>query len=73
MQKGKDMEHYNGMVVCIECGRYSSYTLGKVYEFVDGRVTDDRGEAFPKEPVKTLEEWNNRVISRAKFAQIMRS
>lgn len=66
------MGHYNGLVVCIEKGRYSPYTLGKVYEFVDGRVKDDRGEAFPKEPVKTLEEWNSRIISRAKFCQIMR-
>ena len=42
--KKKD-EYYNGKVVCIApCG---GFTVGKVYTFVNGRVTDDDGYGRP--------------------------
>lgn len=61
-------KYYNGKVVCIAKNLYAPYTLGKVYEFKDGRVADDRGEMLPiQKPIKALEEWNNDPIKRAKF------
>jgi hypothetical protein len=46
---------YNGKVVCIKAVPYSSFTVGKVYQFVDGSVTDDNGHKFPK--VNDFEQW----------------
>lgn len=43
----KESEYYNGKVVCIKSG-YSWWTVGKVYDVVDGYITADDGDVFPK-------------------------
>lgn len=36
-------EYYNGKVVCVESDRLY-FTVGKIYEFIDGTVVDDDGD-----------------------------
>ena len=40
-------EYYNGKVVCIK-SRYPWWTVGKVYNVVDGVITSDDGCKYPK-------------------------
>ncbi len=50
---------YNGKAVCL-CNDFNEglYTIGKIYEFKDGFMTDDRGEKRPTDAVHNLEEFN---------------
>ena len=63
-------KYYNGKVVCIKEG--IDITVGKVYEFVDGKLIDDRGEdrPCPNDPTirtKNLDEgW-----ARGKFTPLV--
>lgn len=55
--------YYSGKAVCISKGdRWMAYTVGKVYEFKDGRVTIDNGVTvyLTDSPVTSIEEWNKR-------------
>ena len=54
----KEERYYNGKVVCVERGQSCSYTVGKIYEFKNGRIVNDNGCETPETPIKTLEEWN---------------
>ena len=65
-------EYYNGKVVCVEKKRdYYAYTVGKIYEFKDGRVKIDNGFEIPDDTrVKSLDEWNDRCKEFAKFIEI---
>jgi hypothetical protein len=53
-------EYWNGKVVCVEsCD--GDFTVGKIYEFVNGKVTDNDGIARlmgDKKLFKSVEEWN---------------
>ena len=40
-------EYYNGKVVCIKTD-YPWWTVGKVYNVVDGVITADDGDKYPK-------------------------
>lgn len=40
---------YNGKVVCVKSIRESYLTVGKVYEFVNGKITFNNGEKNPME------------------------
>lgn len=40
-------KYYNGKVVCIKSG-HSWFTVGKVYEVVNGVITADDGDKYPK-------------------------
>lgn len=40
-------EYYNGKVVCIKSG-YPWWRVGKVYNVVDGVITADDGDKYPK-------------------------
>lgn len=77
----KELEHgeyvpkyYNGKVVCVDrhVVDHKSYTIGKIYEFVDGVLTDDTGYHFNTglmgEPFKSFDEWNK--WSNAKWLEI---
>ena len=59
--KETEPKYYNGKVVCVskKCNS-AAYTVGKVYEFIDGRVKIDNGCKIPVDgrEVATLEEWN---------------
>lgn len=55
--------YYSGKAVCISKGdHWMAYTVGKVYEFKDGRVTIDNGITvyLTDSPVTSIEEWNKR-------------
>ena len=64
-------KYYNGKVVCVEkSASYMAYTVGKVYEFKDGRVKIDNGNIIPdagQKPVSSVDEWNNNPDTYAKF------
>ena len=56
-----DPEYYNGKVVCVSSGD-ECFTVGKMYELVNGEVKDDEGDTRPMhtdEQFKSVEEWNS--------------
>ena len=64
-------EYYSGKVVCVEKKhKYCAYTVGKIYEFNDGRVRIDNGNELPEDRIKSLAEWNNKKWTMAKFIEI---
>lgn len=64
-------KYYNGKVVCVKSRRESAYTVGKIYEFVNGRVRIDNECILPVgDPVKSLNEWNNSEWALAKFIEL---
>ena len=68
-------QYYNGKVVCVSVsGGYFAYTVGKIYEFIDGRVKIDNGSIIPSnrnDAVTSLEDWNGRDYTRAKFIPLV--
>ena len=55
-------KYYSGKVVCIS--PYSSfYTKGKIYEIKDGVGKDDTGDTMTYRPVKSFEEFNQKMKS----------
>lgn len=68
----KKPTYFSGKVVCVEKNEHRAYTVGKVYEFKDGRVTIDNGNTIPCHPVATLEEFNDIGFAvGAKFIQLV--
>lgn len=63
-------EYYNGKVVCVEV-RHFGYTVGKIYQFKDGQITDDKGDCYPTltPPIKSFKEWCDWTTS--KFIEIV--
>lgn len=56
--ESKAPEYLNGKVVCIKSG-YSWWTVGKVYDVVDGKITADDGYIYPRkggEPYRDFED-----------------
>lgn len=54
------MGNGNFKVRCIEDACCSGYTVGKVYEIIDGKITTDSGYKMPsKEIINTFEDWKN--------------
>lgn len=57
-------EPYNGKVVCVKntLGNEKAYTVGKIYQFKDGRFIDDRGNKTPDlfaKPCYSFAEWDD--------------
>lgn len=51
-------EAYNGRMICVE-SPYSWWTVGKIYEVVDGRITANDGDVYPprnKAPYRDAED-----------------
>lgn len=50
---------YNGKVVCIESDLELAWTVGKIYEVVDGVITDNKGNEWlnHKKPFATAEDF----------------
>lgn len=70
-EDNKKPKYYSGKVVCVKAK--NSFTVGKVYEFADGKVKDDDGDMRPhplqpSERIQTLEAWNG-IYSCAKFIE----
>ena len=56
--KEEPTKYYNGKVVCVRTG-HSWFTVGKVYDVIDGVITADDGDQYPKcgeEPYKDAED-----------------
>lgn len=69
--KVKKPTYYSGKVVCVKARSEAAYTVGKIYEFKDGRVRIDNGCTFPSgDPIKSLDEWNNFNWALAKFIEL---
>lgn len=67
-------QYYNGKVVCVSKKDYTAYTVGKIYEFKDGRVKIDNGKVIPRndnDAIKTLDEWNDSSSFLAKFIPLV--
>lgn len=62
--------YYSGKVVCVEAGEDAAYTVGKIYEFKDGRVRIDNGNILLSSPVRNLDEWNNSNWTMGKFIEL---
>ena len=62
---------YNGKVVCVDNRGHNEhhYTVGKIYEIKDGKVTTDDGLTFPPKPVQSFEEWQD--WTNSKFIEIV--
>ena len=56
----KQKQIYNGKVVCVET--HDDFTVGKVYAFTGGKVTDDSWTRRPMSSyvAESLEDWNSR-------------
>ena len=65
-------KYYNGKVVCVETKNENyAYTVGKIYEFKNGRVKIDNGREVPYTTrVTSLDEWNDSDWVMAKFIEI---
>lgn len=56
-------KYYTGKVVCVS-PHNSFYTKGKIYEIKDGVGKDDTGDTMTCRPVKSFEEFNQKMISK---------
>lgn len=62
---------YNGKVVCIDLdgSNENNYTVGKIYQFENGRITTDEGAMIPNiKKIYSFDDWNN--WSSSKFIEI---
>lgn len=69
-EKTEPKKLFNGKAVCIEkTNDYCAYTVGKIYEFKDGKTTLDNGGSYPTDgnEVTSIDDWNSRF---AKFLEI---
>ena len=66
----KKEEYYNGKVVCVSNENNPQiYTVGKIYQFVDGKFTDDNGADMPQLcKIKDFKQWQKYTSS--KFIEI---
>ena len=54
-------EYFSGKVVCVSSGD-SCFTVGKMYEFINGEIKDDDGDERPvyaDQHFKSVDEWNS--------------
>lgn len=68
-EKKEEPKYYNGKVVCVDkpnmCG---CYTVGKIYQIVDGVMRDDYGD--PKgDLVRSFDEWQR--FSQSKWLEVV--
>jgi hypothetical protein len=68
LKHGEVPKYYNGKVVCVDNGGSSAYTVGKIYEIKDGRITRDNGS-------KSLTLYTSfehlKTVSPAKWLEIV--
>lgn len=68
----EEPKYYNGKVVCVENlgANASLYTVGKIYEFVNGSFIADNGEEVKGwyRPIKSFHEWER--FSGSKWLEI---
>lgn len=68
--RNTDKPTYNGKVVCIDnTNNEHIYTVGKIYQFNDGKLTGDCGKQYPHcAPIYSFKEWE--MWTNAKFIEI---
>lgn len=68
----RDTKHlYNGKVICIEnhAANSNNYTVGKIYQFVDGKLTTDHGGQLPHfSKIYSFKDWED--YSNSKFLEV---
>lgn len=65
-------KYFSGKVVCVSAEKGYAYTVGKIYEFVDGRVKLDNGVNYcPSKPIIDLEDFNKYFSTRGKFIPLV--
>ena len=74
-EKTEPKKLFNGKAVCIETtDKFVCYTVGKIYQFKDGKTTLDNGADYPANgnEVTSIDGWNSRYprIALAKFLEI---
>lgn len=69
--KEEKPKYYNGKVVCVETRPHWAYTVGKIYEFVDGQLKNDNGYKTPIERISTLDEWHEKCGNFAKLIPLV--
>lgn len=74
-EKTEPKKFFNGKAVCIEkANDYCAYTVGKIYEFKDGKTTLDNGTDYPANgsEVTSIDDWNSHYphTALAKFLEI---
>ena len=47
IEKARNAQHYNGRIVCIKTS-FKNFTVGKIYNVVNGTFIDDNGDEFGK-------------------------
>ena len=63
-------KYYNGKAVCVKTCCPEWFTVGKVYEFIDGKCIDDDGDKrLTHKGVETLEEFNE--IMNVEFIELV--
>lgn len=62
---------YNGKVVCVDNYRnLCAYSVGKIYQFVNGKLTDNHGNKLPLDnPIRSFKEWQE--FTSSKFIEIV--
>lgn len=72
VEEPAEPKYYSGKVVCVEKKKeHYSYTVGKIYEFKNGRVKLDNGrELLNSTRVTSLDEWNDSDWAGAKFIEL---
>ena len=64
--------YYNGKVVCVSKTEGFAYTVGKIYEFKEGKVKIDNEFIIPENArIKTLDEWNDNPSLYCKFIELV--
>ena len=60
-----DKRYYTGKVVCTDNSHnVNAYTEGKTYQFINGKMINDKRDVVPYSPVKTFEEWERWTASK---------
>ena len=65
----EEPKYYNGKVVCVNNKGFDFYTIGKIYEFVDGVAYDDEGSEFCTCKITCFDAW--RKTSNAEWLEIV--
>lgn len=64
-------KYYNGKVVCVKC-KDTYYTVGKIYELVDGNLKDDSGEIRPMGyKIEKLSDYHKRCGGSYEFIPLV--
>lgn len=74
-EKTEPKKFFSGKAVCVEIKASKfAYTVGKIYEFKDGKITLDNGASFPMggDKVTSIDDWNSRYPCElfARFLEI---